>query len=200
VREEFGFDATAPVAGSLAVLRPEKNLRSFVRAAAQVLHSLPAARFVIVGDGPQRQELFQEIMLSGLEGRVVLAGWRDDLPEVLSALDVAVLCSTDVETFPMAFLEAMAAGLPLVGTRVGGLPEMILPGENGLLVEPGSTEELAQALGQVLSDPDRARRWGEASRRRVRQEFAVERMVQRYEALFESLLASSEAPPDPRSR
>jgi glycosyltransferase involved in cell wall biosynthesis len=200
VRQELGIDPTAPVAGSIAVLRPEKNLRSFVGAAAQVLRTLPEARFVIVGDGPQRQELFQEIMLWGLEGRVLLAGWRDDIAAVLAAMDVAVLCSTDVETFPVSFLEAMAAGLPLVATRVGGLPEMVEPGENGLLVSPGSTDELAQALGQVLADRDRTRRWGEASRRRVRQEFGVAPMVQRYEALFEALLRPSGDVQNPRSR
>ena len=188
LRAEWGIDADAPLAGSIAVLRPEKDLQSFVRAAARVQQQLPAARFVVAGDGPLRDALQQQIAALGLEGRFVLAGWRNDVAAVLAALDVAVLCSTDVETFPLAFLEAMAAGLPLVGTRVGGLPEMIAEGVNGLLVSPGREEELAVALQHLLGDLDTARRLGAASRRRVVQEFGLERMVAGYEELFDRLL------------
>lgn len=199
IRQEFGFEDSAPLAGSIAVLRPEKALKIFVRAAAQLLHALPSARFLLVGDGPERSALQEEIARLGLRGKVVMAGWRDDVAAVLSALDVAVLCSTDVETFPVAFLEAMAAGLPLVGTRLGGIPEMVAPGENGLLVSPGSEEELARALGEILGNLERARCWGDASRRRVRQEYGLDRMVRRYEALFQELLAVRGAIPKPRT-
>ena len=188
LRAEWGFDAEAPVAGSIAVIRPEKDLQSFVRAAELVLRQIPAARFVLAGDGPLRAALQQQIAALGLEGRFVLLGWRPDVAAVLAALDVAVLCSTDVETFPLAFLEAMAASLPLVGTRVGGLPEMIEDDANGLLVSPGREEELAAGLQRLLGDLDTARRMGAVSRRRVVQEFGIERMVAGYEELFDQLL------------
>ena len=190
VRREFGIDADAPVAGIIAVLRPEKDLATFVHAAQRVLRELPAARFVMAGDGPERHEIEREIDSLGLERRVIMTGWRSDVPAVLAALDVAVLCSTDVETFPLVFLEAMAAGLPLVGTRVGGLAEMIEDGENGLLVEPRDAEQLARAMLRVLGDGETARRWGAASHARVVQEFDVATMVARYEALFARLLSA----------
>lgn len=189
LRAELGIPVAAPVAGSIAVLRPEKDLVTFVRAAPRVLQSLPEAHFVIAGDGPLRGELQREVNALGLAQRVRFAGWRDDIPELLAALDVAVLCSTDVETFPMAFLEAMAAELPLVGTRVGGLSEMIAVEENGLLVPPRQPDALAAALLRLLGDLETARRWGEASRQRVRHDYSVERMVSAYEGLFTALLA-----------
>lgn len=190
VRAELGIAADAPVAGSVAVLRPEKDLGTFVRAAGHVCRAIPGARFVLVGDGPEREALRWQIVSLGLEKNVVMAGWRADVAAVLAAFDVAVLCSTDVETFPMSFLEAMAAGLPLVGTRVGGLPEMIEPEINGLLVPPGDDAQLAVALQRVLGDAALAQRWGKASRQRVVGEFGVERMVSQYEELFDRLLST----------
>ena len=171
VRDELGIPAEAPVAGILAVLRPEKDHRTFLTAARLVLDELPEARFVVVGDGPERERV------------------RHDVPAVLTAFDVSVLCSTDVETFPLAFLEAMATGLPLIGTRVGGLPEMIAEERNGLLVGPSDPQGLAAAMRHVLTDAGRRRAWGAESRRRVEEEFGVDRMVRAYQDLFEELLA-----------
>ena len=194
MRAELGIDASAPVAGILAVLRPEKDHATFLLAARLVLDSLPAARFLIVGDGPERANLEREVAALGMRDAVRLVGHRDDVPRVLSAFDVAVLCSTDVETFPLAFLEAMATGLPLVGTRVGGRAEMIDEERNGLLVAARDVEGLAAALRRVLGDPATARAWGRASRTRVEQEFHVSRMVGAYESLFSELLTEAGVP------
>lgn len=190
VRAELRIAADAPVAGSIAVLRPEKDLATFVRAAQRVRAQLPAARFVLVGDGPERGVLQRQIAALGLDQAIVMTGWRADLAAILAALDVAVLCSTDVETFPLSFLEAMAAGLPLVGTRVGGLPEMVDAEVNGLLVPPRDDAELANALLRVLGEAATAQRWGAASRQRVVRDFGIERMVALYEELFERLLSA----------
>jgi glycosyltransferase involved in cell wall biosynthesis len=194
VRAELGIPTGAPVAGSLAVLRPEKDLHTFVRAARIAHASLPEARYIIVGDGPLRRDLEHEIDAVGLGDRVILAGWRADIPQVLAALDVSVLCSTDVETLPMAFLESMAAGLPLIGTRVGGLPELIDAERNGLLIPPRQPEALAAALVRVLRNLETARVWGRASRQRVEREFGLDRMVRGYEDLFARLLAAAGVP------
>ncbi|MFN8179476.1 MAG: glycosyltransferase [bacterium] len=193
VRAEWGFPPEARVAGILAALRPEKDHKTFLLAARFVADELPAARFVLVGDGPRREDLAREAAVLDLADRVVLAGPRKDVAAVLSAFDVSVLCSTDVETFPLAFLESMASGLPLVGTKVGGLPEMIAEGRNGLLVRSRDPRGLADAMLALLRDPDLARRYGEESRRRVESEFSLERMVRAWEDLFIELLPSAEA-------
>ncbi len=197
VRAELGIDREAPVAGILAVLRPEKDHGTFLLAARLVLDELPAARFLVVGDGPERGNLEREIAALGMQDAVVLTGHRDDVPRVLSAFDVAVLCSTDVETFPLAFLEAMASGLPLIGTRVGGLAEMIDEERNGLLVRPRDVEGLAAALRRILGDRATAQAWGSASRLRVEREFSSERMVAAYESLFTELLTQAGVPVPP---
>ncbi len=188
IRRELGIPDDSPVAGILAVLRPEKDHRTFLTAARLVLDDLPAARFLVVGDGPLADHVRGEAAALDLDGPVTFTGRRADVPEVLAAFDVSVLCSTDVETFPLAFLEAMATGLPLIGTRVGGLPEMIEEESNGLLVERADPRGLADAMLRVLFDPALRRAWGERSRQRVEREFGLEGMVRAYENLFEELL------------
>ena len=200
IRREFGIPEDAPVAGILAVLRPEKDHRTFLTAARLALDELPDARFLVVGDGPLAGHVRREVDALDLGDHVVLAGRRADIPDVLAAFDVSVLSSTDVETFPLAFLEAMATGLPLIGTRVGGLPEMIAEERNGLLVEPADPQGLARAMLRVLGDRELARTWGAESRRRVLDEFGVEKMVRSYEDLFVELLEARGAWPAGLSR
>lgn len=190
VRAELGIPEDARVAGILAALRPEKAHRTFLLAARFVADERPDAHFLLVGDGPERDHLAREIHALNLEGRAHLAGRRADVADVLAAFDVSVLCSTDVETFPMAFLESMATGLPLVGTEVGGLGEMIHPEENGILVRPRDPRGLADAMLRILADRELAARFGEASRRLVETEFTLTGMVGAYEALFTRLLAA----------
>lgn len=189
VRAECGIPEGAPVAGILAVLRPEKDHRTFLLAARFVADELAGAHFLVVGDGPCRADLEREAGVLDLASRVHFLGGRDDVPDVLAAFDVAVLCS-DVETLPLAFLEAMASRLPLVGTRVGGLPELIEPERNGLLVEPKDPRGLADAMLRVLRDPETARAWGRASRAALDARFTEQRMVRGYETLFTELLAA----------
>ena len=190
VRDELGMPPSAPLAGCIAGLRPEKDLLTLVRAAEDVVRELPEARFVIVGDGPERDALRHEIVARGLERAITLTGFRADIPDVLSAFDVAVL-SSRVEALPVAFLEAMASGLPLVGTRVGALVDLIEPEHNGLLVASGDAAALGAALVRVLANPEMARRWGAASRRRAVADYDVDRMVRAYEQLFTELLTAA---------
>ncbi|MEZ5065230.1 MAG: glycosyltransferase [bacterium] len=194
VRAELGIPGHAPVAGMLAALRPEKDHRSFFLAARFVLDDLPAAHFLVVGDGPLRDELARELPALNLEGRLHLTGRRSDVADVLAAFDVSVLSSTDVETLPLAFLESMASGLPLVATRVGGVPDLIEDGVNGFLTEPRDPRSLADAMLRVLADPAVAARMGDASRRIVTERFHVDRMVRAYEDLFAELLTRKRVP------
>ena len=116
------------------------------------------------------------------------------MPEVLAAFDVSVLSSTDVETLPLAFLESMASGLPLVATRVGGVPDLIEDGVNGFLTEPRDPRSLADAMLRVLADRAVAERMGSASRRIVIERFHVDQMVRDYEDLFAELLTRKRVP------
>lgn len=187
-RAALGLAEDTPVAGILAALRPEKDHKTFLLAARFVVDSLPDARFLIVGDGPLADELRREVFALDLTRHVVLLGARRDIPEILSAFDVSVLASTDVETLPMAFLESMAARLPLIGTAVGGVPELIEDGVNGRLVRVRDAEGLAAAMLEILRDADKRRAMGEASQARVAKRYGVNTMIENYEALFERLL------------
>jgi glycosyltransferase involved in cell wall biosynthesis len=184
----FGIDPGAPVAGIVACLRPEKNHPLFIRAAAKALQRVPEAHFLIVGDGPGREELVRLVTELGMTGRVHFTGNRDDVPDMIALMDVLALTSV-CEAFPMAILEAMASAKPVVATRVGAIPEAVIDGQNGYLVPPGDVEALADRLAQVLADRALATRLGRQGLALVSKRFSRERMVGGYERLFLGLAA-----------
>ena len=160
---------------SVGRLRPPKDFTTLVRAVA----ALPAgsARLRIAGDGPGRADLEAEIARLGLGQAVALLGTRPDVDELLAASDVFVLSSAS-EGLPMSVLEAMAAGLPVVASAVGGVPELVRDGETGLLVPPGDAAALGAALARLVADPALAGRLGAAGRRLVERDFSVARCRQ----------------------
>ncbi|HEX8051928.1 MAG TPA: glycosyltransferase [Thermoleophilaceae bacterium] len=186
VRSELGIEPGAPVIGAVAVLRPQKALHLLVRAAAELVREHPGLRVLIAGDGPEREALEALVRELGLEGVVTLLGLRRDVPDLLAALDVAVV-SSDFEGTPLAVLEYMDAGLPVVATRVGGLSDLIEHGRHGLLVDPGDAGVLAQAIGTLLRDPERARELGARGRERRRAEFSIDRTVRTLEDMYVNL-------------
>ena len=186
LRAEFGLDASNPVAGIVAALRPEKNHEQFLRAAAKVRAELPAARFLIVGDGETRPALEQLCQELGLTDAVIFAGTRSDVPELLSLMDVVVLTS-HMEANPVTILEAMACGKPCVAPQVGSIPETIVEGETGFLTTPGSNDETAARLLDILRSPERAAAMGQAARRRVVDHYSLECMVNGYQDLITRL-------------
>ena len=189
VRAELGIDPGAPAIGAVAVLRPQKALDVLVRAAAELLPEHPGLRVLIAGEGPERERLESLAAELGVAEAVTLLGLRSDVPDVLAALDVAVV-SSSFEGTPLAVLEYMDAGLPVVSTRVGGVPDLIDDGEHGLLVEPGDPAALASAIGALLRDPERARRMGRAGRERRRSEFTIDNTVRTLERMYLDLLAA----------
>lgn len=194
LRGRLGIPETAPLVGIVAMLRPEKNHEIFLRAAARVMERVPEARFVVVGDGPERPRLERVARSAGVESRVIFLGVRQDVPAIVALLDVAVLCSHSVvETMSNAVLEYMAAAKPVVATRVGSIPEQVEEGKTGFLVGPGDAEGLADRIVQLLQDPVLRRRMGEAGRERVRDHFTLERMVAETGELFERLAAGQGA-------
>src|SRR6266446_139871 len=197
-RQEFSLPADAPIVALLARLGVIKGIEYFLEAAVSLAERFPHARFAVVGGGTfieggrkeprdYRRELEAMAQRLGLEGRVVFTGVRNDVANVLSQVAVSVLPSIS-EGIPNTVLESMAAGVPVVATRVGGIPEAVEDGATGLLVAPRDPAALARAIGLVLEDRDLARRLGEAGRQRVIQHFGLDDMVRQTEALYVSLL------------
>jgi glycosyltransferase involved in cell wall biosynthesis len=193
VRAELGIPADAPLIGAVGVLRPVKGLDVLVHAVAPLVRELPELRVLIVGDGPERERLTALIADEGVADRVLLAGFRDDITDVLAALDVAVSSSAR-EGGPLAMMEFMEAARPIVATAVGGVPDLIDDGVHGLLVQAGDVPGLTNALRSMLSDRDAARRMGERAQERRRREFDLDVVVSRFETLYERLAHSGGVP------
>jgi glycosyltransferase involved in cell wall biosynthesis len=145
------------------------------------------AHFVLVGDGPQRDECELLARSLGVEGRIHFVGFRSDVSAFLSAFDVFALTSRQ-ESFPLAVLEAMAVGLPTVAIRVGGVGEMVLPGVTGHLFEPGDVAGAAEAVARLLSTPEERRALGSAARRRYAELFVPEVFASQTLALYRQLV------------
>jgi glycosyltransferase involved in cell wall biosynthesis len=145
----------APVVGVVARLVPEKGVEVFLRAAALVHAVHPGARFLVVGDGPLRTDLQQQADRLGLAGSVDFTGFRPDAADLIAGLDVLAVPSRS-DGSPLVVCEAMASGVPVVASRVGGLPDLVEDGGSGLLVEPCDVEDLARALVLLLLDPPAA--------------------------------------------
>ncbi len=166
VRRFLAIDPAAPVAGIVAALRPEKNHELFLRAAARVRARIPQARFLVIGDGPQRAELQGIATQLRLNDSVHFLGTRHDIPQLLAALDVFVLTSK-IEANPVSILEAMAMGKPVVAPRVGSIAESVADGETGFLTEPNNEREVTRGKNEMNRDPQRSRQQCQAGREAV---------------------------------
>jgi len=183
-----------PVVGLVARLTPEKDIHCFLNAAAQLAGRFPAATFRVAGDGPLRAELEELTAELGLTERVDFLGVVHDMRPFFESVDVLAVSSV-AEGTPLAIVEAMAAGVPVVATAVGGIPEQVTDGLNGFLVEPRNPLALAQRIGSILAEPDVGARLGAAGRERARREFSVEAMTDRIESVYAAASA-----PHPRQR
>ncbi len=187
VRQALGIPSSASVVGFLGRLSPEKGPEVFLRAALLAHAKLPDTHFVFVGDGPLAPTLRESIARLKLEGRVHLAGLRRDVATVLNDLDVLV-SSSHSEAMPLAVMEAMASGLPVVATRVGGVPDMIDHGGSGWLVTPNDFEEIAARLQQILGTPGELTRMSAAARQRAVDKMALSDTVEKMAALMTRLV------------
>lgn len=154
-----------------------------IRAFAAVSAEDPNARLLLVGDGPERQPIEQLVREHGIEGKVQMAGFRQDIAALLAASDIFLLTST-YEGISIALLEAMRAGLPAIGTRVGGIPETIAHGKTGLLVDEADAEGLRDAMAALARDPARRVGMSREARTELEQKFSAERMVSSYRDLY----------------
>lgn len=183
VRASLGIPADAPVVGTAGRITGQKGLEFLIQAAVLLGPAFPDLRVVLVGDGEERSTLEKQARSVGVEDRVHFLGVRMDIPDLLGAFDIYALPSR-WEGLPMAVLEAMAAGLPVVASGVGGLPTAIRDGQEGLLVPPEDPAALAAALERLLADPELRRRMGSAAKQRYEADFTLQVMTRRYEALY----------------
>jgi glycosyltransferase involved in cell wall biosynthesis len=186
IRRELRIAAEAPVVGIVAALRPEKDHELFLQMASRIVRQLPAARFLIVGDGPCQCDLERRCSELGLMENVLLLGSRDDVPRLLAAMDAFILTSR-MEANPISILEAMSVGLPVVSTNVGSIHEAVRDGKTGYLIPAGDSIQLAERVLNVLADAQKRTAMGTAARASVIERWSIESMVHGYEQLIESI-------------
>lgn len=192
LRRELGLPQDAVLVGTVAILRRKKGHHVLLEAVAR-LRDHPACdrlRFVFAGDGPQTENLKAQIAQLGLADRVFLLGLRRDIPAVMAGLDLFVLPTLE-EALGTSYIEAQAMGLPVIGTRVGGVPETMKEGETGLLVPAEDPEALAAALASLAEAKERRQQMGQAASRFVRQTYSLEGMVEGMERLYRRLLEAA---------
>ena len=183
----FGLPRRAVIVGVVAQLIPRKGQELLFRCLPGIAARHPSVHVLCFGRGPQEQELSRQLRAEGLDSRVQLVGYRDDLAELLPGLDLLVH-PAQREGLGVAVLEALSAGVPVIAAAVGGIPDIIEHGVHGLLVAPGDARALTGALEQLLADPELRRRLSLAGRERVRSEFSVERMCRGNLAVYEQIL------------
>jgi len=187
LRRELGLAGEVPLVGIVARLVPVKAHETFLQAARAIAPVRPDAMFLIVGDGERRSALEAMAGELGLAGRVRFLGWRADLDRLYADLDVVVLTSKN-EGSPVALIEAMAAGRPVVSTRAGGVEDVVADGETGRVVPIGDDAAVARAILDLLEHPAEAARLGAAARDAVRARFASARLVADVDRLYRRLL------------
>lgn len=183
---ELGFDAVSAMVGTVCRLTAQKGVAHALRAFWYVAKAYPTAQFIVAGDGPQRADLEELANGLGLEHRIHFLGWRDDPHAIIAALD-ALMVPSLWEGFGMVLLEAMALRVPIIGSRVSAIPEVVVDGETGILTPPGDDDALASALSLLLEDPYLAQEMGVKGRARLEDSFTVARMVEGTRAVYDKL-------------
>lgn len=192
VRDELGIPQGAPVIGAVGRLEPAKSIELLLAAVERLRKARPELRCVIAGTGSQEKELKILAQALGLDGQVVFTGFRADIPLLLAAIDIFALPSR-TEGIPYALLEASSAGLPIVASRVGGVPEIICDGKAGLLVEPGQVEVLAAALERLLREPALAEQLGARAAADTAAKFSLGSMIAGTNQAYEAASAQRKA-------
>lgn len=199
-RAEFGIPWDAPVFGLVAMIRGEKGHNHFVNAASNVLRKIPGARFVIVGDGqPAHVEKLRVKVLKIFPRQpspVILTGYREDVPEIMAAIDVLVVPSMQ-EAQTIVIPQAFATGKPVIASNVGGIPEIVRHGKNGLLFRAGDEQGLAEAMVQIAESPDFARCLGVAGLELARRELAFDNKMDLLLASYRRAIGRNSISPDP---
>ena len=187
--KNWGIQGSPRVIGTVGRLVPEKSQVDFIEAIQVLREEGEEVIGLLIGEGELEANLRKRVREASLENQMIFAGFRKDIADLYSVMDVFVICSTR-EGFPVTVLEAMAAGVPIVATQVGGILESIRDNEEGLLVPPGDSMALAQAIARILKDPGLRERLVQNAKARVEKEFSLGKMVRNHEALYQEVLAS----------
>lgn len=186
-RERLGLDKDTPLIGIVARLSRQKGHVYLFRAMAMIREEVPDARLIVVGSGPLEQSLKEEVSMLGIDSAVSFLGARRDVPVILKAMDLFVLPSM-WEGFPVALLEAMASGLPVVAASVGGVGEVVKDGETGFLVQPKDEESLGRRIISLLEDEEKSLEFGANGKRLVEGKFSSVSMVKHLEYIYNSVI------------
>ena len=189
VRKKFQINSKDIVIGAVGRLSPEKGLEYLISAIRDVVNVYPRTKVLVVGNGDDRYRLSLQAKVKDLElsSHIIFAGFYEDMPQILRCMDIFSLPSLS-EGFNRSLLEAMACGLPVVATSVGGNIEIVQNGVNGLLVPPGNPEALASAVTELLKDKEKARKMGLEGQRLVEENFSMEKNVEKIERLYLQIL------------
>ncbi|OGC90217.1 MAG: hypothetical protein A2142_08520 [candidate division Zixibacteria bacterium RBG_16_48_11] len=190
-RKELGIAPDEKVVGMIGRLSPVKGHVYFIQAARIILDCHPKTKFVIAGSDAQiSQERLKRIAAQlGVIDSFVFLGIVPDLEELISVLDIGVVCSTGSETICRVLLQFMAAGKPVVGTSINGIQDLIDEGQNGLLIPPADCHQLAKAISNILSDSEQEKQMGHASRKMVESRFSLPAFAENTEKVYEQVLA-----------
>jgi glycosyltransferase involved in cell wall biosynthesis len=183
LRALIGAPADAPVVSLVGELNERKQQRAVIEAAPHVLERFPNARILFVGDGDDRDDLTRSIRERGLEGTILIQGFRFDVPEIIAGSDALVLPSR-VEGFGYVLVEAMAAAVPCIASNVSSIPEIVEDGVTGILHPVGDIGAIANAINFILANPDTARAMGAEGQRVAREKFNLPRMLDQVEHVF----------------
>jgi glycosyltransferase involved in cell wall biosynthesis len=182
-RREIGLGDNTPLIGNVGMIRPDKGQLVLVEAAPLVLQKRPDARFVIVGQGTgilkRGINVRNAIDRAGLADKIIMAGYRWDTPNVYAACDMIVIVSLRTEASPIVLREAFASGRPVIATKVGDIPEILRDRENGLLIEPGDTQALANAIMEFITDPNLAAYCAANGLRYATEHFSFDTMMEK---------------------
>jgi glycosyltransferase involved in cell wall biosynthesis len=186
LKRSLGLSLESPIITLVAVLRTQKRHELIMAAAPRILERFPETRFLFVGDGPGRNRITQALKQQHLESYFLMTGHRQDIPEILSFSDIAVIPSL-AEGIPQFLLQAMAMAKPVVATRVGGIPEIINSGSNGLLVPPEDPQALADAVCTLLINISKSKELGKKAHKLVEEKFTLSIMADRVYQVYLSV-------------
>ncbi|MCJ7497532.1 MAG: glycosyltransferase family 4 protein [candidate division Zixibacteria bacterium] len=187
LRKELNLSEEELILGNVGNLREVKDHHTLILSFHRIASIFPRAKLLIVGEGELKSSLVKLCSELGLESRVLFLGHRDDVPQILKLMDIFIL-SSHSEGCSISVLEAMASGKPVIATRVGGNPELVLEGKTGFLVPPAEPEKLAEKILSLLKNEDLRLKMGDEGRRKVKEKFSLETMIKNYEELYSKVL------------